>query len=315
MEKATISIVICTYNRPKLLMSTLQSVINLDFDPSRFEIIIVDNGNNDQTKDVFASINHHERCHMSYAREDKLGLSHARNKGVSLAKGGLVVFLDDDEIVPANWLKELIKPYDNDERIACVGGKIIPVFPNDVYPSWYSTAIQGFFGGVDNGDEVHEINPKNEYLGGGNISFKKQLVVDLGMFDTNLGVRSETSYAGEETELYLKVLKEGYKVYYNPKAVTYHFIEKERISKKYLYRRAFQNGISDAIYDYLSQKFICKDLDKLILLVAKYIAILFRNFGSLIKRTLILGQGSLKSRLAILRSLGKIVGFFKMIFS
>jgi len=314
MCNCDVSVIICTYNRIKLLELSLKSVIAQDYSPDRFEIIVIDNGPNQQVRQIVNILKSRSKSKIAYSIEEKRGLSFARNKGVLMAKGRIIAFLDDDEIAPENWLQEIMQSYEIDEKIGCVGGRIIPVFPANKPPSWYSTEIQGFFGGVDNGGEAHEINPKNEYLGGGNISFKKQLVVDLGMFDTNLGVRGETSYAGEETALYLKVLKENYKVYYNPKAITYHFIEKERISKKYLYRRAFQNGISDAIYDYLSQNFICKKLDKLILLVAKYSVILLKNFGSLIKGTLILGQGSLKSRLAILRSLGKIIGFFKMIF-
>jgi len=297
-----------------MLQVALDSILFQELPEQTFEIIVVDNCPNGRCQRLVNDLNNKLQVEIKYTIEHQRGLSFARNKGVAIAKGEVIAFLDDDEIASENWLQEITQPYEIDEKIGCVGGKINPVFPANNPPSWYSSEIQGFFGGVDNGGEAHEINPKNEYLGGGNISFKKQLVVDLGMFDTNLGVRGETSYAGEETALYLKVLKENYKVYYNPKAITYHFIEKERISKKYLYRRAFQNGISDAIYDYLSQNFICKNFDKLILLVAKYLLILVKNFGSLIK-TLISGQGFLRAKLAILRSLGKIAGFFKVIFS
>lgn len=315
MPKPFVSIIICTYNRPNLLELSLRSAMTQDYPVDNFEIIVINNGADHQVRKIVNNLKGISKNKIAYSLEEKKGVSHARTKGVMLATGKIVAFLDDDETAPENWLQELIQPYDIDNNIGCVGGRIIPIFPNCKPPSWYSKEIQGFFGGVDNGHGMHEINPKTDYLGAGNISFKKKLVVDFGMFDTRLGVRDNISYAGEETALYLKMLKEKYKVYYNPKAVTYHFVEKKRISKLYLYKRAFQNGISDAIYDNLSVEFIDSDFTKLTTLGSQYLIILFNNIGSFIKRASALNQSSLRARLAILRSLGKIVGFFKTIFS
>lgn len=304
MENITTSIIICTYNRPQLLRSALQSVTNVDFDPDQFEIVVVDNGSNDQSRDVFTEISGQRRCHMSYTREERLGLSYARNKGIELAQGEIVVFLDDDEIVPANWLAELIKPYADDERIACIGGRIIPVFPNDVYPPWYSREIQGFFGGVDHGDLLHEVNFPYEYLGGGNISFDKELICKLGMFNVNLGVTGKTLYSGEENELTERIKNAGFKVLFNPNAVTYHLIERYRISRRLLYRRAFQNGISDAMTDRLRQ-------GSSLSLLRIYSIILMKSTASYIINTLKSKAALTRASLAISRSVGKMYGWMK----
>lgn len=304
MNKIKVSLVICTYNRPISLKSTLQSVVNLDFDPDQFEIIVIDNGCDEQSRDVFASINRQGRCQMVYSREEKLGLSHARNKGIVLTRGGIVAFLDDDELVPTNWLKELIKPYDSDERIACVGGKIIPVFPNNTYPLWYSKEIQGFFGGVDHGDLLHEVNFPYEYLGGGNISFDKELICKLGMFNVNLGVTGKTLYSGEENELTERIKNAGFKVLFNPNAVTYHLIERYRISRRLLYRRAFQNGISDAMTDRLRQ-------GSSLSLLRIYSIILMKSTASYIINTLKSKAALMRASLAISRSAGTMYGWMK----
>lgn len=308
MEAFIVSIVICTYNRPILLKSTLQSVVEIDFDSDQFEIVVIDNGNDNQSPDVFTSINRHARCRMSYAKEEKLGLSHARNTGIGLAQGRIVVFLDDDELVEPNWLKELIKPYDSDERIACVGGKIIPVFPNDTRPSWYSKDIQGFFGGVDQGEQIHEVNFPQEYIGGGNMSFNRQLIMESGMFNVRLGIIGASSYSGEENELALRIKNKGFKVLYNPFAITYHLIESERISKQFFHKRLFQSGKSEIMYNPMNQ-------GSPLFLLVKFIFVLFKSVASYLKSVTKSEASMMKASLAVYRTLGKISGCLKLMAS
>ena len=308
METFTVSIVICTYNRPILLTSTLQSVLDIDFDPDQFEIIVIDNSNDNQSPDVFASINRHARCCMSYAKEEKLGLSHARNKGIGLAQGRIVVFLDDDELVDPNWLNELIKPYDSDERIACVGGKIIPVFPDNKYPTWYSKDIQGFFGGVDHGEQIHEVSFPKEYIGGGNMSFNRRLILESGMFNVRLGIIGGSSYSGEENELAFRIKNKGFKVLYTPFAITYHLIESERISKQFFHKRLFQSGRSEIMYNPTNQ-------GSPLFLLIKFIFILFKSVASYLISVTKSEASMMKASLAVYRTLGKISGCLKLMAS
>lgn len=304
MNKIKVSLVICTYNRPKLLKSTLQSVMNLDFDPDQFEIIVIDNGNDDLSHDVFESIKPQGRCHMSYAKERQLGVSYARNKGLQLANGKIVAFVDDDEEVPDNWLKELINPYEKDKRVACVGGKIIPQFPGNTYPSWYSSEIQGYFGGVDHGDLLHEVNFPYEFLGGGNISFDKELICKLDMFNVNLGVIGKTFYSGEENELVVRIKNAGFKVLFNPNAVTYHLIESDRISRRLLHLRAFQSGIADVMSYRLRQ-------GSSLSLLRKCSIGLMKSTASFIINTLKSKAALMRASLAISRSAGTMYGWMK----
>lgn len=242
---------------------------------------------------------------MSYTREERQGSSYARNKGVELAQGEIVVFLDDDEIVPANWLAELLKPYADDERIACIGGRIIPVFPNDTYPSWYSKEIQGFFGGVDHGAQIHEVDFSHEYIGGGNMSFKRQVIIEAGMFNVHLGVIGASSYSGEENELAQRIQNRGLKVLYNPLAITHHLIERERISKQFLRKRCFQSGRSEMMYNPLS-------FGSPFPLLVEHIFILGKSLASYVISIPKSEASMMKASLAISRSLGKIAGCIRL---
>ncbi len=308
MKTLAASIVICTYNRPILLEATLRSLLDLDFDPGQYEIIVVDNAGSDQSRDVFDSISKNGSCPMRYTREEQLGLSHARNKGVSTARGSIVAFLDDDELVEPNWLGELIRPYAGDDRIGCVGGKIIPVFPENACPSWYSKEIQGFFGGVDQGEEIHEVEFPREYIGGGNMSFVRQLIVDSGMFNVRLGIIGEASYSGEENEIALRIRSKGFKIIYNPLAVTYHRIESERISKQFFYKRLFQSGRSEIMYNPVNHQspifLLLKNSNVLLKSLASYFVCAARSEAS-----------AMKAALAVYRTLGKISGCLKLMVS
>jgi glycosyltransferase involved in cell wall biosynthesis len=99
-----ISVIIPTYNRASLLGEAIQSVQNQDYftreDSSSFELIVVDDGSTDNTKEVVRSFGKRVKYHFQSNR----GVSAARNKGLSLAKGDFISFLDSDDL----WKNEKI---------------------------------------------------------------------------------------------------------------------------------------------------------------------------------------------------------------
>ncbi len=302
-----VSIVICTYKRPQSLKSTLESVVRLDFDSHAFEVIVVDNGCDAESNAVFEEVRLRAKCRMAYVREETLGLSYARNKGVSLALGDRVAFLDDDELVPTDWLSELLKPFGIDDRVGCVGGRIVPVFPDNTYPSWYSRDIQGFFGGVDHGAEIHDVAFPVEFIGGGNMCFKRNLIIDAGLFNVRLGIIGQSSYSGEENELALRIRNKGFRVLFTPHAVTYHMIERERVSKSFLYKRCYQSGRSETLYNPLHAGSPWP-------LLYQYIIALIKSLGSYLLSSVRSEAARTRAVLAISRSLGKIAGSLQRIF-
>ncbi|MDP8299694.1 MAG: glycosyltransferase [Candidatus Tantalella remota] len=86
------SVVIPTYDRERFLKKCVDSVLAQTY--TRFEVIIVDDGSRDGTKDLIASYDDNK---ILYTRQDNKGVSRARNKGLELAKGDFVAFLDSDD--------------------------------------------------------------------------------------------------------------------------------------------------------------------------------------------------------------------------
>lgn len=122
------SIIIPTYNRCGLLLKTINAVaeqkgISLD----ECELIIVDNGSKDGTKEAVESFAKRQKLRVVYIRlKGNHGADFARNVGVLHSRGRLLAFTDDDCIVPADWLFEFKRELDADSEISGVGGFKIP---------------------------------------------------------------------------------------------------------------------------------------------------------------------------------------------
>jgi glycosyltransferase involved in cell wall biosynthesis len=103
------SIIIPTYNRGHVIASTIKSALNQDY--KNFEIIVVDDGSSDGTEKIVNSINHPS---LTYYKKDNAERGAARNFGIDKAKGDYLTFLDSDDILYPDFLKnaqELILKY------------------------------------------------------------------------------------------------------------------------------------------------------------------------------------------------------------
>jgi len=108
MEQA--SIVVLTHNRAGILAETLDAMLRQDF-PARYEIIVVNDGSTDATKDVLQK--YHKK--MKVINQGRQGPCKARNNGIRAARFPMVVIMDDDCVPERDWLKKLVKGFDKPE--------------------------------------------------------------------------------------------------------------------------------------------------------------------------------------------------------
>jgi len=102
--------VICTHNRADLLADVLETICKQSLTAPGYEIIVVDNDSEDDTRRVTEAVSH-RYSNVRYILEPRCGLSHARNRGLREANGQYVAFMDDDCKAPTHWLavaKEII---------------------------------------------------------------------------------------------------------------------------------------------------------------------------------------------------------------
>ncbi len=100
------SVIIPTYNRSELLKYTLFSLITQDFPSKEYEVIVIDDGSSDNTKEVVDSFKSQLRL-TYYFQEDKgFRVALARNEGIKRAKGDVMIFIDTGVVVGETFVRE-----------------------------------------------------------------------------------------------------------------------------------------------------------------------------------------------------------------
>ncbi len=132
MNKGLVSIIIPTYNRANLVIRAIESALNQTY--RNIELIVIDDGSKDQTPQIISQIKDPRIRYIRY--EENRGASHARNVGLSLAKGEFISFLDsDDEFLPQKIEKQL-EAFEKSENVGAVYCDTYLLFENkrrDIY--------------------------------------------------------------------------------------------------------------------------------------------------------------------------------------
>ena len=105
MDKIKVSVIVPVFNSSEYIGATLDSIINQNFDA--FEIIVVDDGSKDNSLEIINDKLSATDIPNTVFHQENQGVSAARNKGIELSKGDYLVFVDADDYITPNHLKEL----------------------------------------------------------------------------------------------------------------------------------------------------------------------------------------------------------------
>jgi GT2 family glycosyltransferase len=217
----TVSVIICTRDRPDQLAHCLRSLQTLVTPPQ--EIIVVDNApSSDATQTLVA-----QYPQVHYVHEPRPGLSVARNAGLRVATGDLIAFTDDDVEVHAHWLEQL-RPAFRDPAVMAVTGLIIPAKLDTEAEQVFQRGSTGFGWGYRPLVFDHRFFAEMKPLGvpvwrigaGANMAFRRSIFAEVGGFDPRLGAGA--SGCSEDSELWYRLLAAGWSCRYEPTAVVYH---------------------------------------------------------------------------------------------
>ncbi len=219
-----ISLVICTYNRCRYLPETLASLTKQTLLPALYEIIIVDNASTDDTAGICKTfIQQHAHMPVRYCYEAKKGLSAARNRGMNEALSLIVNYVDDDVILPADYLRQMLEFFIQHPQAQGAGGKVIPKYESGTEPVWMNKYLNGFVGKVDYGDAIRKFEKPMKYPVGCNMAYKKNMLLQAGGFNEALQFRSDDKY------IFQQVHKYSSEIFYVPAACLQHYIDKHRL--------------------------------------------------------------------------------------
>lgn len=123
-EGPRLSVVVPTYNRSSFLRRCLQSLESQTLDAAAFDVIVVDDGSTDNTREVSDRFRRRGTIRLLYVRGAHAGPAAARNLGVASARGEIVAFIDDDCEARMDWLAQIAVPF-RASSIAGVEGKVV----------------------------------------------------------------------------------------------------------------------------------------------------------------------------------------------
>ncbi|MFB6150701.1 MAG: glucosyl-dolichyl phosphate glucuronosyltransferase [Haloarculaceae archaeon] len=239
-----VSVVLCahTMDRYDAVADAAESVLDQRYDD--VELVFVSDGDREVFERFEADFGDDDRV-RTHCNDENVGLLESRNNGAEVATGDVVAFIDDDAVAHPDWVSKLVAAYEAHDALAA-GGKMTPMWvdgkprflPEEFY--WLiGVTHRGFGRGRDEPGEVRNTN-------GSNLSFDREVFLDLGGFDADIGGRKgDKNLQGGETELCARLQAEyGRGVYYVPDAEVAHKVFAYRTEPRWLLDRAFWQGYS-----------------------------------------------------------------------
>jgi polysaccharide pyruvyl transferase CsaB len=245
-----ISVVICTYRRGPQLADAIRSVAQQTFPAEDYEVIIV---NNDPLDATAGQIVDELRRFEFSDRPDRLrliacpfmGLSFARNAGISEACGQVVSFLDDDALAFPDWLAQIWRTFEVYPQAGVVGGKILLKKP-DPCPKWLKPGWEPLWGQlIPPNSDMTLVEGWWEFPWGGNWSAPRRALVEMGGFRTGYGRRGADFGGGEEIIAASLIQRLGYAIAVAPQAQIYHTPSADRYTLKYVRKTIHASKFSE----------------------------------------------------------------------
>lgn len=239
MHDVSVSIIICTRNRAESLRQTLMSMAEVRVpNAMNVELLVVDNGSTDHTREVVGRVRLLNMTLRSL-HESNPGLSVARNAGLRVSTGDIVVFTDDDVRPAADWLVQLVEPVTSG-RVDAVSGRVI--IPEDRRVAWFAPLHRAWLAST----ERCESGPAE--LVGANMAFRRDLLPDSEAFDVKLGAGALGF--GEDRLFSLRLQSAGCRIAFAPNASVEHHFELSRVNPAYFLSLAEKMGRSEAYLAY-----------------------------------------------------------------
>ncbi|MFD8086690.1 glycosyltransferase family 2 protein [Kitasatospora sp. NPDC059722] len=241
LDAPLISVVVCTHDRAGMLRDCLDSVLRVDY--PRFEVVVVDNAPHSEAAARLVRERYQGR--VRYLREPIAGLARARNRGLAVAAGQLIAYVDDDIVVDRAWLAAIAEAFAGSRRTGCVTGLILPVeLVTDAQAAVVRHADfdKGFarrrWSLADPPPDPLFPFTAGRFGSGGNMAIRADLLRALGGFDLATGPGTPAR-GGEDLLAFFRVLAAGRELVYQPDAVVWH---RHRRTEEALAVQAFGYG-------------------------------------------------------------------------
>lgn len=236
-----LTVALCTHNHADRLARTLADLAHVQHPSQPWEFLVIDNASNDATPQLLAAMDWRPTgVEVRVVCEEKLGISNARNRAVSEARGDFLLFMDDDETPDPAWLTAYEQAM-HEHQPDALGGRIEVLFEDGARPRWLQDELLGFLGKLDHGS-ARWLTEHTTPIFGGNFAFRRSVFERIGDFDARLGRQGTANIGGEDTEIYRRLLEHGCRVRWVPEAIIQHRIQRPKLRRGYFLDLHFRQG-------------------------------------------------------------------------
>lgn len=233
-----LTIFIATRNGSPTLPSVLQAYRGIQPPSSGWKLVVIDNASTDSTRDIVSSFR--GSLPLTYMFEGTVGKNAALNTGLSQLEGDLGVFTDDDAYPRRDWLVRLRAAADEKPSYSLFGGAILPRWQIPP-PGWLSYVPLGPFFSISSPDLAEgPVDPNKVW--GPNMAIRADIFKRGTRFDETIGPCGRDYAMGSETELVLRLARQGHKAWHVESAVVDHFIREFQMEKSWVLRRSVRFG-------------------------------------------------------------------------
>jgi glycosyltransferase involved in cell wall biosynthesis len=232
-----VSLVICSHNGASRLSAVFAHLALQKVAPGLpWEVVLVDNASTDGTAAVANTYWPQDApCPLRVVREELLGLTHARCRGLAEAKYEIVSFVDDDNWPAADWVQAAAAVMSGDERIGACGGLLDAAYEFPP-PDWFHR-VSEYCAIGGQGQRPGDLTWSRGYLWGAGLTVRKsawrKLIADGFRFHLQ-DRKGAASTSGGDAELCLALRLAGWKLWYEPAMRMKHFIPARRMEWTYL---------------------------------------------------------------------------------
>jgi len=197
------SLIIPAYNAEKTISICLESALKQSAPSKSYEIIVVDDGSTDRTPEIV------KKFPVKLIKQKNQGPAVAINNGAKEASGEIVIFTDSDCELHAEFIKNILSPFEDDPEIVGVQGSY-KTRQKEFMAKFVQVEIETRYMRMTR-------NPIIDFIGTYAAAYKRDIFIRNGCFDTGFPLAS-----GEDTEFSYKLHEQGYKLVFRPIAFVFH---------------------------------------------------------------------------------------------
>lgn len=231
-----LSVILCTHKISATLKDCMEALCTQKASVEDFEIVFVNNNFRDKAIKEFVLDMQakHKNVNINYVTAPQAGLSYARNCGMWVAKGEIILYVDDDSIARPNVIAETIKSFEGRNDLGACGGQVLLTVPDEAKPLVNKNTIGLWSNLRIEGRGFSYARDYGEFPYGANFAVRASSLKMIGGFRCNYGRVGNNFAGGEETLVCFMMNDIHMRVGLNADSIVEHRVDPDRFTLEHI---------------------------------------------------------------------------------